>query len=334
MRYVKPDSKDAAFHFSVEEYFMEHTPLSKPLFMIWQADNCAMLGANQVAQAEVNLACACENNIQTVRRLSGGGAIFTDLGTLLYTLILPDTNQKSTAEVLREAVAGPMVRALYKLGIPAYMEGRNDLLADGRKFSGMAQYVRKGRVCTHGSLMVNTDLDLLTRVLQVDEDKILSKGIKSVRSRVTNLCEHMKAPVTAQEFWMILEGKLAEEWMFEPYNLSSADLTVIDNIRQERFATQYWTFGKSPPFTLHRSMRFLEGKIELFLDVAQGSIRTCTICGDFLATRPIGELEKKLEGAALQYEAIDAILTGCDLTPYLGDIAKEQVLEAVFGEVK
>ena len=334
MRYVKPESQDAAFHFSVEEYFMEHAPLNEPLFMLWQADKCAMLGANQVAQAEVDITYARENNIQIVRRSSGGGTIFTDLGTLLYTLILPDKNNKSPAEVLREAVAGPMVRAINKLSIPAYMEGRNDLLADGGKFSGMAQYVRKGRVCTHGSLLINTDLELLTRVLQVDAEKISSKAIKSVRSRVTNLCEHMKPPVTAQEFWAMLEGKLAEEWKLEPYSLSSTDIAVIDTIRRQKFAAPDWTFGKSPPFTLHRSMRFLEGKIELYLDVAHGSIRACTVCGDFLATRPIGELEKKLEGAALQYDAIDAVLTGCDLTPYLGDITKEQVLMCIFGEVK
>jgi len=332
LQYIKPHGTDAAFHFSVEDYFMNHAPLTEPLFMIWQADKCAMLGSNQVAQAEVDLTYAHETGITLVRRQSGGGTIFTDMGTLLYTLILPETEGKSPQEIVREIFAAPMVRALNKLGIPAEMAGRNDLLVDGRKFSGLAQYARKGRVCSHGSLLVDTDLDMLTRVLQVDPEKILSKAIQSVRSRVTNLSEHMDTPMSALDFWAMLEDKLKEEWDLQPYELSPSDLATIDTIYRQKFGNPDWTFGKAPPFSLHNSIRFPGGKLDLFLDVKNGIIRACTICGDFLGTQPTRELEEKLEGVTLQYEAVEAALKDLDLTPYLGGITKEEALTCMFGE--
>ncbi|MCL2588614.1 MAG: lipoate--protein ligase family protein, partial [Oscillospiraceae bacterium] len=156
MRYIKPPGKDAAFHFSVETYLMEQFPSDEPIFMIWQADNTAMLGSYQVAQAEVDLSYAKELNIQIVRRQSGGGTIFTDMGTLLYTLILPQLAEQSPREIVREAFAAPMIRALNKLGIPAELIGRNDILVDGKKVCGIAQHVRRGKVCTHGSLLYDT----------------------------------------------------------------------------------------------------------------------------------------------------------------------------------
>jgi len=330
MRYLKPGGQDAAFHFSVEEYFMEHAPLSEPIFMIWQADKCAMLGAYQVAQAEVDLSYAREMNIQIVRRQSGGGTIFTDLGTLLYTLILPESSAKSSEEIVRELFAAPLVRALNKLGIPTQMEGRNDLLVDGKKFSGIAQYVRQGRVCSHGSLLYDTDLDMLTRVLQVNPDKIKSKGIQSVRSRVTNLQEHMGESVSLQEFWTILERALAEEWALEQYTLTAMEIETIDSIYEKKYGNPEWNFGRSPKFSYHNSKRFTAGKIEIFVDVVQGKILECSICGDFLGTVPIQGLEQMLENCDFRYETVDEALSDVNLAPYLGAITKEQVLSCLF----
>lgn len=309
---------------------MEHAPLTEPLFMIWQADKCAMLGAYQVAQAEVDLNFAHEQNIQIVRRQSGGGTIFTDMGTLLYTLILPESREKSSKEIVREVFAAPLVRALNQLGIPAHMEGRNDLLVEGKKFAGLAQYVRQGRVCSHGSLLYDTDLDMLARVLQVNPDKIESKGIRSVRSRVTNLREYMDASVSLQAFWVMLEQTLSDEWALEPYSLTASDLEAIDVIYQKKYGNPDWTFGRSPKFSYHNSKRFPAGKIELFLDVVQGKIAACSICGDFLGTVPIRGLEQLLEHQDFRYETLGDILSDVNLTPYLGEITSEQVLTCLF----
>lgn len=329
MLYVTPNSQDAAFHFSVETYFLEHFPLDQPLFMIWQADQCAMLGANQVAAAEIDCSYAKKEQIQIVRRQSGGGTIYTDLGTLLYTLILPQT-AGDVQEILRETVAGPIVRALNKLGIPAQLEGRNDILVAGKKVSGLAQYTRNGRVCTHGSLLYDADLDMLAGVLQVDDEKIRSKAIRSVRSRVTNLREHMATPVSTAEFWTLLSEALAQEWEMQTYTLTDTDLTKIDDICREKYANPAWTFGRDPQFSISSSKRFPAGKVEAFLDVIRGEITACSICGDFLATAPICGLEQMFTGKSFCRGAIADVLAGVDLRPYLGEITQEQLLSCIF----
>lgn len=309
---------------------MEQAPLTEPLFMIWQADKCAMLGAYQVAEAEVDLKYAAERGVQIVRRQSGGGTIFNDLGTLLYTLILPEAKGLSMQEIVREQLAAPLVRALNKLDILAKMEGRNDLLADGKKFAGLAQYVRQERVCTHGSFLFDTDLDVLTDVLRVDNEKIRSKAIRSVRSRVTNLREHMAIPVTTDEFWALLEQTLAEEWDFQPYILTETDLAAIDVIYREKYGNPNWTFGSSPKFSFHNAKRFPAGKVEVFLDVTGSTIAACRIHGDFLGTRPVEELEKRLLGKAFRREAIEEAISGFDLLPYLGEVTAEEFLSCMF----
>ena len=330
MIYIKGTSADAAHHFSVEEFFMDHFPMTKPVFMIWQANKCAMLGINQVAQAEVNMDYAHKENIQIVRRQSGGGTIFTDMGTLLYTLIMPDIGTYSPDMVISELFAGPILRAINNLGIPAVMEGRNDLLVAGRKFSGMAQFSRRGRICSHGSLLIDTNLSMLTDVLNVDADKISSKAIRSVRSRVTNLCEHIKKPITTTKFWNSLEQQLAQEWDMEPFSFTNTQQLIIEDIYNEKFGNSEWTFSKSPAFSLHNSKRFPGGKIELFLDISKGKIAACSICGDFLGTQPICGLENRFQGITLSEQAVSSALEGVDISSYLGSITKDEFMACMF----
>ena len=330
MLYVKPPGTDAAAHFSVEEYFMDQFPLDTPLFMIWQAERTAMLGSYQLAETEVNLPFAQEAGIEIVRRQSGGGTIFTDLGTLLYTLILPQTAPESCQEIVREIFAAPLCRALHTLGIPAELEGRNDILVEGKKVAGIAQYARRGRVCTHGSLLYDTDLDMLAAVLQVDAEKISSKAIRSVRSRVTNLSAYMEVSVSTPDFWALLEGALSAEWDLQAYSLTDADLAAIEAIRREKYGNPAWNFGRAPRFSFHNSKRFPGGKVEIFLDIARGLVAACSIRGDFLGTVPIRDLEIMLEKQAFRYDAVDALLAEIDLRPFLGDISKTQFLSCLF----
>ena len=332
MLYVKPPSTDAAVHFSVEAYFMEQFPLTRPLFMIWQADRTAMIGSYQVARAEVNARYAGEQNIQIVRRQSGGGTIFTDMGTLLYTLILPGSGDMSPADVVKEAFAAPMIRALRKLGIPAELKGRNDILVAGKKVCGIAQHARRGRICTHGSLLYDTDLDMLASVLQVDPAKIQSKAIPSIRSRVTNLKPYMEHPVSTPEFRALLEEKLAEEWDMCPYTLTEADMTRVDTIYRERFGNPNWSRDRTPRFSFRNSKRFPGGRVTVFLDIRRETVAEAAICGDFLGTVPIRGLEAALEGQAFQYRSIAQILADVDLRPFLGEISRDEFLSCLFDE--
>ena len=291
-----------------------------------------MLGSYQIARAEVNAPYAREQNIQIVRRQSGGGTIFTDMGTLLYTLITPDPGDMTPANIVREIFAAPIIRALHKLGIPAELKGRNDILVAGKKVCGIAQHARKGRICTHGSLLYDTDLDMLESVLQVDAAKIQSKAISSVRSRVANLKPHMEPPVSTPEFWVLLEEKLSEEWNLVPYTLTEADLAEVDNIYRERFGNPDWGRDRAPRFSLHNSKRFPAGRVEVFLDIAREMVVEAAICGDFLGTVPIRGLEAALEGRPFQYEPIAEALAGIELRPFLGEISTDELLSCLFDE--
>ena len=327
MIYVEAKSRDAAFHFSVEEYIVRHYPWHKPVVMIWQADKCVMVGCNQIAEAEVDINYAKRENIQVFRRSSGGGTIYTDLGTLLYTMILPHTKENYPLEIAKTKVATPIVKALNKMDIPAVIEGRNDILIDGKKVSGLAQYVKYGRICVHGSLLYDTDLEKLVNVLYVDDDKIQSKALRSVRSRVANIKEYLRQPYTTREFWDLLKHNLGS---FQEYSLSEQDLSEINNIFSQKYTNESWTFGHSPKYTYHRSKRFTGGKVEVFLNIIKGKVASCTIKGDFLNTLPVHEFEGMLVGKAFQYQAFEETLDAALVPLYLGNISKDEFLSCIF----
>lgn len=327
--YIETESKDAAFHFSVEEYLIRHFKANENIVMIWQADKCVMLGNYQIADAEINRSYAQKEGIQIVRRSSGGGTIFTDAGTFLYTVILALSGQY-TQEAAKEKVTNLVADVLNEIGIPARPEGRNDILLDGKKISGIAQHSSNNRVCTHGSLLYDTDLDMLTQVLNVEEGKIQSKAIRSVRSRVTNISGYMTEAAATGEFGSLFRRMLCEKLEAKEYKLSGHDLGEIDRIYREKFTNNTWTFERTPEFTFHNSVRFAAGKVEMYLDIVRGAVASCSIRGDFLGTVPIRGLEEQLEEKAFQYQTISDTLDKINLSPYLGSITKDELLSAMF----
>jgi len=326
--YIETDSRDAAFHFSIEEYFLQRSDES--VIMLWQTERCVMLGNYQTAEAEINVEYAQKEGMQIVRRSSGGGTIFTDAGTLLYTMILPCPKGSNQQRIAKDMLAETLVAALNGMGVPAKSEGRNDVTVDGKKVSGMAQYVRNDRVCSHCSLLYDTDLETLSHVLKVDEEKIRSKAIRSVRSRVTNIKDYMQNPLTVQDFRNDLRQKLLEGKNAPDYVLSSHERAKINSIYNDRYANPSWTFGKSPGFSYNNSKRFSGGRVDVFMDIVKGVIVSCSIRGDFLGTVPIRDLEEMLEEKEYCYKALDDALKEIALYPYLGDITKEQLLSCMF----
>jgi len=328
--YIETDSKDAAFHFSVEEYFMQNTLSDETIIMLWQTNKCVMLGNYQVANLEVDLKYAQMNEMQIVRRSSGGGTIFTDPGTLLYSMISPCAEGQYPQQTARELLAASVIDMLNEIGISAQQEGRNDITANGKKVSGMAQYVRNNKVCSHCSLLYDADLEMLTRVLKADDDKIQSKAIRSIRSRVANLKEFMSDRLSTQQFWDLLRNAMFRKQDITKYSLSEQDLAGINTIYHEKYANTSWTFGCSPKFTFRNSKRFTGGRVDLSLDIVDGMINSCAINGDFLGTVPIRILEEALENNDFTYDVINETLSNISLYPYLGDITKDQLLSCMF----
>jgi len=330
MLFIEINSVDAAFHFSVEEYIVRQYPWDEPVMMIWQADKCAMIGSNQIAGLEIDADCARREGIKVVRRSSGGGTIYTDLGTLLYTVIQLNTGEDYPLETARRTVSEPVVEALRKMGIPAKVEGRNDILADGKKVSGLAQYTKYGRICTHGSLLYDADLEMLARVLRVDDEKIRSKALRSVRSRVANLKDYIDRPCSTQDFRERLKQILFQGQNIREFALSDHDLSEIGVIFRERYGDPSWTFQQSPKFSFHNGRRFPGGKVDAYLDVEKGAVVSCSIRGDFLGAVPIRGLESIFEGKLFLAHVFTEALEGVSLQPYLGNITKEELLSCLF----
>jgi lipoate-protein ligase A len=299
-------------------------------WMLWQTGRSAMLGRHQIANAEIDLQAAERTGVRVVRRSSGGGTIFTDPGTLLYTLILPYREGDDVKRMEELFVAGPIVRALNGMGIPARLEGRNDIQVEGKKVSGLAQYLRQNRLCTHGSLLYNTDLETLSRVLRPDDEKIRSKALRSARSRVTNLAPHMEGQPSIREFWNALRQKLFETHDLREYKLTTQDVVQIEKIRDEKYASSNWTFDSAPRFSFHNRKRFPLGGVEAFLDISEGQVKSCRIRGDFLSVASVRSLEERLESKPWRPEILREALEGMDLTPCLGGITKEQLLSCLF----
>ena len=324
MYFVESNSKDAAFYFSVEEYFMRH--VSAPLVMIWQTSPCIMLGRYQAAAAEINMDFAKQANIQIVRRPSGGGTIFTDEGTFLYTMSKPGLE----AQEAKEAMAELVIEALGKLRLTAELKGRNDILVHGRKISGLAQHAQNGYLCSHGSILYNADLDTLTQVLRVDDEKIRTKAIRSVRCRVGNLKDYADRPYSTEEFMELFKESYFARFNPKLYVLTNRDYKIINQIRDEKYGNDSWTYGCSPKFSFSGSKRFVGGRIEIYLDIIKGNIEACTICGDFLGIIPIQNLENHLVGKMFSYQSLDSALDDISLDHYLGGITKEQFLSCIF----
>ena len=331
MLLIEPKSFDPAFHFAAEEYCMQHFTDNTPIWMLWRTNNCIMLGSNQIPGLEIDMPSAIQHGVQLVRRPSGGGTIFTDPGTIQYTVILPFQPEMDVKQVEREVLAATMLKVInQKLGLPAKLEGRNDITLHGRKISGMAQHVQYGCLCGHGSLLYDTNLDILTRVLNPGEDKIKAKSIRSVRSRVTSLKSHMAIPMTTEDFFSYLKHEWITDHRMEEYEFTPEDIAQIDEIRLAKYANDDWTYGKTPKYTFHNRMKYEMGILEVFLTINKGVICDCSIKGDFLSILPIEPLQKLLIGLRYDREVLRIALEKVNLIPCLGGITKEQLLDTLF----
>lgn len=304
MIYVENNSMEAAFSFAMEYYFIKEKDLGGDVFSFWRTEPTLMIGRYQITAAEINEVYAKEKGIKVVRRLSGGGTIYTDPRGWQFTFITRD--KEHVDEGFRKFTA-PILDALHNLGIQANLSDRNDLLIDGRKFSGNAQYRDKNCVLHHGSLLFDTDLEELVRSITVADDKIISKGIQSIRQRVTNISEHMSKKIDPLIFRdLMLKNILGEK--DTTYILTEEDIKNINTITDSMFRTWEWNYGESPDYQVTKSRRFGGGKLEVRLNLADGRITDCRLLGDFFFYGEIGVLEKSLVGCPLRGEEIRTAL--------------------------
>lgn len=307
MRIFFQPTTDPAFNLAVEEYLLYHT--DEDCLMLWQNDKSIIVGKNQNTAAEINRAFVTEHQIPVIRRLTGGGAVFHDLGNLNYTFIRRHARDSFNDFAL---FSKPVIEVLQSLGVPATLSGRNDLLADGKKFSGNAQVAYGDSVLHHGTLLFSSDMSMLSKALNVHPLKVKSKGVASVRSRVTNLCEYTDC--TPKAFAKLLFDRFQDG---DDRPLSDAEITAVENIKKERYDTWEWNYGTRLPYQIQNTAYLSAGLVTAEVSVADNRISAVRISGDFFGQREITELEEKLTGVLYQDEALKAVLDSLPLNEYI-----------------
>ena len=326
MYYIESPSHDPHFNLALEQYVFDRLDRSHDYFMLWQNDNAIIVGKHQNTIGEINSAYVKEHDIQVVRRLSGGGAVYHDLGNINFTFIA-DTGDASCFDF--STFCRPVVKALRSIGVPAEINGRNDMTVDGKKFSGNSQYMKQGRIMHHGTLMFDSDLEVVGQALAVSRDKIASKSLKSVRSRVTNIKPYVKQDISTAEFLATLRDFMFEEYDLQPYHLTEDDLEAVRALQAEVYDTWEWNFGKSPKFQLCCKRRWPAGLLEIHLSISEGVIKELQILGDFLALTELAPLTQALTGCPYREDAIGAVLDRFSLSECLGGITKEEFLNTI-----
>jgi len=329
MKYIENHSTDPRYNLAFEEYVFKNLPLEDGYVLLWRNESAIIIGKNQNSIEEINMEFVKQNNIHVVRRITGGGAVYHDLENLNFSFI---TKAENLGEIDFKTYTIPVLRALEKLGIPCELSGRNDITIDEKKFSGIAQSVIKGRVLNHGTLLFNSELDVLSRALNVKRDKFESKGVKSVSSRVTNIKPYVKEDINVLEFRDLILKNIFEfeNKPIEKYELTEEDKKAIEQIVDEKYGTWEWNFGKSPKFNYKGYKRFVGGGVDVRLQVEKGLIDNCKIYGDFFGKEDIAVLEEKLKGVKYEVKAVEEELGNFPIGEYLGRITKEEFIMCLF----
>ena len=325
VHYLETGSTDPAYNLAFEEYVLTHR-CEGDYLILWQNDNTIVVGQNQNAAAEINRAFVDEHHIHVVRRTTGGGAVYHDLGNLNYSFITDDED----GPLHLERFTRPVVDALCALGLQASASGRNDILVEDRKVSGTAQRIYKKRILHHGTLLFDSNPDMVAGALNVDPAKYQSKGQKSVRSRIGNIRSFLKQDMTLPEFWSYLVQALGSADVRRDA-LTEEELAQARRLKEEKYDTWEWTYGKSPRYNMTSKRRWTGGNLEIYVEVSQGLTQALTIYGDFMATRSMQDVIDALTGCQFRPEAFSKQLKQFDLAEYFGAITEEELLQTVFG---
>ena len=328
MIYYISKTHDTAFNIALEEYCFKKLKDEDEIFLLWINEPSIIVGKYQNTIEEINTEYTREKGIHVIRRISGGGAVYHDLNNLNYTII--SNRDKGQEGFNFKEFSKPIIETLAELGVKAEFTGRNDLEIDGQKFCGNAQAYIKDRVMHHGCLLFNVDFSALGDALKVSKDKIESKGVKSVRSRVTNILPHLKTPITVEEFGdKIMEYMKKQYPDMKEYVFSKEELDYIAK-RAEVKRSWEWNYGESPEFNITRGKRFKNGKIQIFATVENSRIKNIKFYGDFFGkNEDLSEIENLLKNVKYTAEDVKKKLESIDIGEYFSKFTVDEIVEVI-----
>lgn len=308
MKYVINNCTDAHWNMAHDEFLLEG--LRDTVFCLWQNAPAVIIGLNQSAYAEVNLPYLEAHGIKLARRVTGGGAVYHDLGNLNYSIAGPAKEVENYYDLMADS--------LRRLSLPAERTGRNDIMVNGRKCSGWAKRLSKDRMMIHGTLMWDVNLEALTEALAVPGSKLSAAGIASVRSRVCNLRSRLSQFKTIDEFKAALHGILADG-DYEIHLTDTQKAQITEQV-QKKFSTWDWVYGRSPKTEFKSTKKFPCGTVTAHYTLTHGVFSELEFTGDFIGNRPTEELAAKLLGKrpeAVLQESVKDYFEGTTVPEFL-----------------
>ena len=326
---IDSSSLEPYFNQAVEEYFLKN--FDDNIFMLWRNKNAIIVGKHQNTLAEINVDHVKERGIKVVRRLTGGGAVFHDLGNINYTFIMGYGEEG--AKVDFKKYNQPIIDVLAGLGVKAHFSGRNDILIDDQKFSGNAEHIyhQKQRVLHHGTLLYASQIQDISDALNVNPLKFEGKARKSVKSRVTNISAHLKEDIGVDQFRQKVMNHITEMYPDAiTYELTEEDKKAIQKLADEKYSTWEWNYGYSPKYGLKKGVKTNGGHVEVHLNVDKGEITELEIFGDFFVNRDLDEVKQALIGVEHREEAVLAKLKEIRSSEYFNNITEDELVEGFF----
>jgi lipoate-protein ligase A len=320
---------DARVNLALEEYVFRHKPVDDDVLLFYVNAPAIIIGRNQNTIEEINPDVVAERGIQVVRRVSGGGAVYHDLGNLNFSFMTPHVRGRFNRY---DTFTKPVIDTLKELGVPAELGGRNDILAGGRKISGNAQFARPDRMFSHGTLLFDSNLDEVTAALNPRPGKVESKGVKSIRSRVANISEFIEHPISVTELReRILERIFGtrDRAQIPAIELASADWAAVRDLVETKYGAWSWNYGENPPSNVQRAQRFPAGEIDARIDVQEGRIAAIRLFGDYMGREDVGVLEALLVGVRYDRASVRAALDGVDVSAFFGDVGTDDVIGVI-----
>ena len=321
MKYVSypfNETKRLSFYLATEEFLARNYP-DEEYFFMWQVNPTVIFGRNQLIDNEVNMKYVKDNNIEFYRRKSGGGCVYADFSNIMFSFITPNFNKDFVFSKYLTKVSD----LLKELGLNAYVSGRNDILIDGLKVSGNAFYQVNHKSIVHGTMLYNTDLSVMVKAITPDNEKLISKGIDSVRKRVTNIKEHID--ISIEDFKNHIKDNICNEKII----LTSDDIKLIEEI-ESTYLLDEFIYGKNPNYTITKKKKVDAGLIEVSLELKNNIVKKINMLGDYFLIGEQDDLLNRFKNIEFTKKAFSTVLNQVEIADYVYNLTNEDFLEILF----